>query len=121
MVVAILMGGLSILALVYVVILGRSAIRRGQFLPTVEGVALGAVTNFFDTLGIGSFAPTTAWIRLRRLVPDSFIPTTLNAGHGLPTLVGSGLCRVLSGSPWSSPPPRSSPQILSLCPAAARL
>jgi uncharacterized membrane protein YfcA len=87
MVVGILLGGLVILALVYVVVLGRTALKRSQFIPTVEGVALGAVTNFFDTLGIGSYAPTTAWIRLRRLVPDTYIPTILNAGHGLPTLV----------------------------------
>jgi uncharacterized membrane protein YfcA len=44
------------------------------------------VTNFFDTLGIGSFAPTTAWLKLRRLVPDSFLPATLNSGHALPTI-----------------------------------
>ena len=87
MVVPILLGALCVLALVYLIALGRTAIRRGQYLPTLESVALGAVTNFFDTLGIGSFAPTTAWIKLRRLVPDSFIPTTLNAGHGLPTVV----------------------------------
>jgi hypothetical protein len=49
-------------------------------------VLLGAVTNFFDTLGIGSFAPTTAWLKLRRMIPDSFMPATLNAGHALPTV-----------------------------------
>ena len=54
--------------------------------PNGEAVALGAVTNFFDTLGIGSFAPTTAWLKLRRLVPDSFLPATLNSGHALPTI-----------------------------------
>ena len=87
MVVPILLGALCVLALVYLIALGRTAIQRNQFLPTVEGVTLGAVTNFFDTLGIGSFAPTTAWIKLRRLAPDSYIPTILNAGHGLPTVV----------------------------------
>ncbi len=45
-----------------------------------------AVTNFFDTLGIGSFAPTTAYLKLRKLVPDSFLPATLNSGHALPTV-----------------------------------
>ena len=64
-------------------------------------MGLGAVTNFFDTLGIGSFAPTTAWLKLRKLVPDSFIPTILNAGHGLPTiaqaLIFINLVRV---DPW---------------------
>jgi uncharacterized membrane protein YfcA len=44
------------------------------------------VTNFFDTLGIGSFATTTALFRALRLVPDRVIPGTLNAGHTLPTV-----------------------------------
>lgn len=49
-------------------------------------LATGFVANFFDTLGIGSFAPTTAVFKLRRLVPDEFIPATLNVGHTLPTI-----------------------------------
>ena len=35
---------------------------------------------FFDTLGIGSFATTTAIFRAWRLVPDELIPGTLNVG-----------------------------------------
>jgi hypothetical protein len=31
--------------------------------PTMGGMILGFVANFFDTLGIGSFASTTAWIK----------------------------------------------------------
>jgi len=81
-----LLVALSALALVYAVALLRQAAARHQLRPSIEAVALGAVTNFFDTLGIGSFAPTTAWIKLRGLVPDSFIPATLNAGHCLPTV-----------------------------------
>jgi uncharacterized membrane protein YfcA len=54
--------------------------------PPVPQLAIGAVTNFFDTLGIGSFATTTSLYRLRRLVPDELIPGTLNAGHALPTV-----------------------------------
>ena len=46
----------------------------------------GFVTNFFDTLGVGSFAPTTSVFKLLRLVPDERIPGTLNAGHALPTV-----------------------------------
>ena len=67
--------------------LARIAHARGQLRPHPEAVALGAVTNFLDTLGIGSFAPTTAYLKLRRLVPDSFLPATLNTGHALPTMV----------------------------------
>lgn len=82
-----LLVALSALALVYAAALLRKAARRSQLRPRVEAVALGAVVNFFDTLGIGSFAPTTAWLRLRRMIPDSFLPATLNAGNCLPTVV----------------------------------
>jgi uncharacterized membrane protein YfcA len=51
-----------------------------------EDVALGFATDFFDTLGIGGFAPTTAIFKLFRPVPDELIPGTLNVGHALPTL-----------------------------------
>jgi uncharacterized membrane protein YfcA len=50
-------------------------------LPTVVELVIGFVTDFFDTLGIGSFAPTTAIYKLRRIVPDELIPGTLNVGH----------------------------------------
>jgi len=46
----------------------------------------GFVTNFFDTLGIGSFAPTTAIFKFFKLVEDRLIPGTLNVGHTLPTI-----------------------------------
>lgn len=52
--------------------------------PTALGI--GAATNFFDTLGIGSFAPTTALIKFFRLTTDEQIPGTLNVGHALPTI-----------------------------------
>src|SRR5215510_3736578 len=55
--------------------------------PSVIHLAIGFVTNFFDTLGIGSFAPTTAIYKFFRLVPDEQIPGTLNVGHALPTVV----------------------------------
>jgi uncharacterized membrane protein YfcA len=54
---------------------------------TLLDTAVGFVTNFFDTLGIGSFAPTTAFYKLRRHVPDESIPGTLNVGHALPSVV----------------------------------
>jgi len=46
----------------------------------------GFVTNFFDTLGIGSFAPTTSIFKFFKIVPDQKIPGTLNVGHTLPTI-----------------------------------
>jgi uncharacterized membrane protein YfcA len=54
-----------------------TAVRR----PTVFEVIIGLVTDFFDTLGIGSFAPTTAIYKFTRIVPDELIPGTLNVGH----------------------------------------
>jgi len=53
----------------------------------IERLLLGFITNFFDTLGIGSFATTTAAFRARRLVSDELIPGTLNLGHTPPTIV----------------------------------
>jgi uncharacterized membrane protein YfcA len=55
--------------------------------PSALHLTLGFVTNFFDTLGIGSFAPTTAAFKARRLVADELIPGTLNVGHTAPTVV----------------------------------
>lgn len=86
MVVVILLAALSVLAVVFLALLLSIAIRRRQLRPSAEVIALGAATNFFDTLGIGSFAPTTAYLKLRKLVPDSFLPATLNSGHALPTV-----------------------------------
>jgi uncharacterized membrane protein YfcA len=48
--------------------------------PHPAEIVVGFVTAFFDTLGIGSFAPTTAIFKLRRMVPDERIPGTLNVG-----------------------------------------
>ncbi|MGH7556032.1 MAG: TSUP family transporter [Longimicrobiales bacterium] len=60
--------------------------KDGAGAPTLLQTAIGAVTNFFDTLGIGSFAPTTAIYKMMRIVPDEKIPGTLNVGHTLPTI-----------------------------------
>jgi uncharacterized membrane protein YfcA len=50
-------------------------------------LGLGFLTDFFDTLGIGSFATTTAALRLGRVVEDENIPGTLNVGHSIPTIL----------------------------------
>jgi uncharacterized membrane protein YfcA len=55
--------------------------------PRPMDILIGFITNFFDTLGIGSFAPTTAIFKLLNRVPDEEIPGTLNTGHALPTVV----------------------------------
>ncbi len=69
----------------WIVVARRHRTERGG--PTPLGIAIGFVTNFFDTLGIGSFATTTTIYRLRNLVADQQIPGTLNVGHAWPTFV----------------------------------
>lgn len=67
----------------------RSTRRSGDpvvGLPSPLQVVIGFVTNFFDTLGIGSFAPTTSWYKLQNVVPDERIPGTLNVGHTPPVI-----------------------------------
>jgi len=81
---------LAVVAVLYLVLVIRAATREtrdGQAAaPTPGGIATGFVTNFFDTLGIGSFATTTAIFRKWKMVRDEKIPGTLNFGHTLPTI-----------------------------------
>jgi len=85
--------GLGVMCVLYLAALA-AAVRRARaagkkrkaITPGFFELALGFVTCFFDTLGIGSFAPTTAALKLRNRVPDQKIPGTLNVGHTLPTI-----------------------------------
>jgi len=81
-----LLSALSLIAVYFTTVLLRTAHKRGELAPKPEAIGLGAVTDFFDTLGIGSFAPTTAYMKLRKMAPDSYFPAILNAGHALPTV-----------------------------------
>lgn len=47
---------------------------------------IGLVVNFFDTLGIGSFAPSTAIFKFTKLVDDRIIPGTLNVANCVPVV-----------------------------------
>jgi len=82
---------LALVTLFYVVVLVRGARRvhaetGDPATPTAGGLATGFFANFWDTLGIGSFATTTAIFRQWRMVRDERIPGTLNVGHTLPTI-----------------------------------
>jgi len=77
--------GLAVMAIVVIVALARS--KQRPSMPHWIETAIGFVTNFFDTLGIGSFAPTTALFKFFKVVPDENIPGTLNVGHALPTVL----------------------------------
>jgi len=87
---------LALAIIVYATVLTRAAIAR-RATPTVEALALGAVVNFFDTFGIGSFAQTTAWMKFRKMVPDRLIPPTMIAGLTPPAMVESIIFLVLLG------------------------
>lgn len=52
-----------------------------------KGIVTGFITDFLDTLGIGSFAPTVALFNAFKLnVNDRLIPGTLNVGHTIPVV-----------------------------------
>lgn len=63
----------------------RRIARLGQAWPGLLHLGIGFVTDFLDTLGIGSFAVTTSLYKLARRVDDAEIPGTLNVGHAIPT------------------------------------
>jgi len=55
--------------------------------PFAGLLGLGFVTDFLDTLGVGSFATTSTALKLGKLVDDADIPGTLNVGHSVPTML----------------------------------
>lgn len=87
---------LALATLLFTFVLVRAAIAK-RVRPSGEGMVLGAITNFFDTLGIGSFAPTMAWFKFRKLVPDRLIPQTMLVGHSLPSVLQAFIFLILLG------------------------
>jgi uncharacterized membrane protein YfcA len=86
--------GLGILVYGYALV--RAAVAQ-RVTPRLEAVALGAVVNFLDTLGIGSFAPTATWFKFRRMVPDRLIPPTMLVGLTPAVMVESIIYLILLG------------------------
>jgi uncharacterized membrane protein YfcA len=90
----VLLLALWIIAALYLAFLGLSIWRTARKphaadaspRPTALSLGTGFVANFFDTLGIGSFATTTAIFRQFKMLRDEWIPGTLNVGHTLPTI-----------------------------------
>lgn len=87
---------LALAIIVFSVILVRSAIRQ-RAAPDVESIIVGVVVDFFDTLGIGSFAPTMAWFKFRKLVPDRLIPPTMLVGLTPPSMMQAIIFLILLG------------------------
>src|SRR5918999_2569927 len=84
---------LAVIGVVFIVLWATVAAKRqrggqgqsGGF-PSLLQTFVGFFTNFFDTLGIGSFATTTTIFKLTKMVDDRLVPGTLNTGHALPTI-----------------------------------
>ncbi|MEA4847670.1 MAG: sulfite exporter TauE/SafE family protein [Clostridiaceae bacterium] len=86
----IVLGVLGVFTLWFSVIFGKDVIANKKNLEDnswAKVSAIGFLTNFFDTLGIGSFAPTTALLRAFKQTKDRIIPGTLNVSCTLPVIL----------------------------------
>ncbi len=92
----ILLGTLVVLTVIYLSVWFTVARKRRAsgmhgadepIAPNGKHLGIGFVTNFLDTLGIGSFATSTAAFRHWKLVPDQKLPGTLNVGHTINAVV----------------------------------
>ncbi len=88
MLIPLLLFGIAVIIAVFVYTWWRSyGLGHPHRRPTPLQLTLGAVTLFFDTLGIGNYAPTTAAFRFLKMVDDALIPGTLNVGTSVPVAV----------------------------------
>jgi Sulfite exporter TauE/SafE len=87
---------LALAILLFAAALVRAAI-AAKASPSLEATALGAVVSFFDTLGIGSFAPTAAWMKFRKMVPDRLLPPTMLVGLTPPSMAEAIIFLLLLG------------------------
>jgi uncharacterized membrane protein YfcA len=79
---------LALIGVLFCLFWARKLTQRGEWRwPTLYQSFVGLLTDFFDTLGIGSFATTTALYRPGRIVADENLPGTLTVGHMLPTVI----------------------------------
>jgi len=80
---------LGVLTAVYGLVFSVDFAKNKDKLSKASWLGLGGtgfVSNFFDTLGIGSFAQQTAIFKFFKLVDDRFIPGTLHVGNTIPTI-----------------------------------
>ena len=77
-------------ALFFAVVFVKDCMKHKEDFKGRNHVALciiGFVTNFLDTLGIGSFATTQAGFKLTKSSSDEIMPGTLNVGDCIPVMV----------------------------------
>lgn len=65
-----------------------------KFIP--YNTIVGAVANFLDVFGVGSYATTTAAFKFGKSVKDGEIPGTLSAGHAVPICLEAFLFAALT-------------------------
>jgi len=92
MVIKIISGILIVFTLVFAFIFCKDYLKTKEEGRLEEGGnwvvygIVGLIANFLDTLGIGSFAPTTAVYKFLKLVDDRIIPGTLNVANCIPVV-----------------------------------
>jgi len=81
--------GVFAVGYLYVFIAGliRDAREGKPLRPKPLMAVVSFIANFFDTLGVGSYATTTSMVRFFKLMPDEKIPGSLNVGYALPTMI----------------------------------
>ena len=92
-----LLAALAVVSVVYIIVWTYYLRRSSQAATPASSsedpmkfgpqLVIGFFTNLMDTLGVGSFAPTSSIYKLLHAIPDDEIPGTLNVGHALPTVV----------------------------------
>jgi len=85
----VLLGIIAVMAIAFVIAWIRAAKRQkhDSRRPSAIQIAIGVVTDFLDTLGIGSFATTTAAYKLFKVVPDERLVGSMIVGHSIPVVV----------------------------------
>lgn len=81
-----LLAALGVVTVAFTAYWGQRLRRDGALsVPSAKELGIGFLTDFLDTLGIGSFAVTTTLYKLFGVAPDEDIPGCLNVGHAIPT------------------------------------
>ena len=81
---------LFILTVWYSVVLIKDFVQHKNTLEPVSWLKTsinGFVVSFFDTLGIGAFAPQTALLKFTKQTEDRLLPGTLNVANTLPVMI----------------------------------
>lgn len=97
MIVTMLYVVLGILCLIFAYFLIKDVMAHkedfsGKYMNSIiVSAIIGILTDFFDTLGIGSFAPTTAALKATKQCEDIVIPGTLNVSHTIPVALEAAL------------------------------